>query len=121
MKVSHLVERYEDQPLKGGRIRTGVYTLYDTNKNNFIAEISTSPGANAGYILRPIEWKLNGLRPPGSNFILFDSADRARDYIEYHRRDIETNWPDKADEILPIFEYIQIYALIGIPKGAEGG
>ena len=114
MKVSQLVERYEDQPLKGGRIRTGVYTLYDTNENRFISEISTSPGS--GYILKPIEWKLSGLRPPGSNFILFDSVDRAQDYVNSHRRDIEVHWPDLAEEILPIFEYSQIYALVGIPK-----
>lgn len=116
MKVSQLVERYEDQPLKGGPIRTGVYTLYDTNKNYFIGEISTSPGANAGYILLPIEWKLNALRPPGSNFILFSSAEDARDYIEVHKRNTIKHWPEKAEELLPIFEHIQIYALVGIPK-----
>ncbi len=114
MKVSNLVERYEDKPLKGGSIRTGVYTLYDTNKHHFIGEISTSPGS--GYILRPVDWKLYALRPPGSNFILFSSVEHARDYIEVHRRAIEKHWPDKADELMPLFEYIQIYALVGIPK-----
>ena len=114
MKVSQLVERYEDKPLKGGRIRTGAYTLYDTDKNRFIGEISTSPGS--GYILHPVVWGWHGLNSPGSNFILFNSVDNAREYIENHRHAIEKRWPDKADELMPLFEYIQIYALVGIPR-----